>query len=227
MLSQYCHNDSSQNDMDLNNHQYSAREEIANSLTHGIGVCLSIAGLVVLVVQASLHGTTWHIVSFSIYGSTLILMFLGSTLYHSFRNPKIKHILKIVDHSMIYLLIAGTYTPFMLVSLRGPWGWTLFGIIWFLAIFGITLKIILIGKFRVLSTSTYVLMGWLCIIALKQMIISIPPAGMYWLAAGGLFYTTGAVIYLWRKLPFNHAIWHLFVLGGSICHYFSILYYIL
>jgi hemolysin III len=212
--------------MDLYTPQYSTREEIVNSLTHGIGACLSIAGLVLLIVHAAQRGDAWRIVSFSIYGSTLVLMFLGSTLYHSFRNPTVKHILKIVDHSMIYLLIAGTYTPFMLVSLRGPLGWTLFGIIWILALTGISIKIVLIGKNRILSTFTYVLMGWLCVIALKQMIASIPPAGMHWLIAGGLFYTFGVVFYIWRKLPFNHAIWHLFVLCGSICHYFSILYYI-
>jgi hemolysin III len=212
--------------MEYKPRQYSIREEIANSVSHGIGVCLSIAGLVVLVVLAASQGDVWRIVSFSIYGTSLILMFLGSTLYHSFSHPAIKHVLKIIDHSMIYLLIAGTYTPFMLVSLRGPWGWTLFGIIWGLALTGILLKIILIGKHRLLSTLTYLAMGWLCVIALKQMIASIPPAGMYWLVAGGLCYTIGAIFYSVRKIPFNHAIWHLFVLGGSICHYFSILFYV-
>jgi hemolysin III len=212
--------------MELYIRQYSNHEEIAHCLSHGVGACLSIAGLVILVVHAAHQGDAWLMVSFSIYGSTLIAMFLSSTLYHSFINPTAKHILKIIDHSMIYLLIAGTYTPFMLVSLRGPWGWTLFGIIWTLALLGISLKIVLIGKNRILSTFIYVLMGWLCVIALKQMIASIPPAGMRWLVAGGLFYTIGAVFYVWRKLPFNHAIWHLFVLGGSTCHYFSILYYI-
>lgn len=212
--------------MELNTRQYSVHEEIANSLTHGIGACLGIAGLVVLIVHAARQGEAWRVVSFSIYGSTLVLMFSGSALYHTFSNPTVKKTLKIIDHSMIYLLIAGTYTPFMLVSLRGPFGWTLFGIIWGLAIIGISLKIVLIGKNRILSTVTYVLMGWLCVIALKQMIASIPPAGMRWLVAGGLFYTIGVVFYVWRKLPFNHAIWHLFVIGGSFCHYFSILYYI-
>ena len=206
---------------------YSLGEEIANSITHGIGTALSIAGLVVLVYFAAIYGDSWRIVSFSIYGSTLILLYLASTLYHSFRGQKIKRILKTIDHASIYILIAGTYTPFMLVSLRGPWGWSIFGIIWGLAILGIIFKIFFIGKFKKTSVAIYVLMGWLCVIALHEMLIQIPTGGMILLGIGGIFYTAGVAFYVWHRLPFNHAVWHLFVLGGSISHYFSIYFYIL
>jgi hemolysin III len=206
---------------------YTFGEELANSITHGIGTTLSIAGLVVLVVLAVLHGDVWHIVSFSIYGSTLILLYLASTLYHSFKNEKVKHILKIVDHASIYILIAGTYTPFMLVSIRGPWGWSIFGLIWGLALTGIIFKAFFIGKFKKVSVFVYVLMGWLCVIALKEMLTNIPTGGLLWLLAGGIFYSSGVIFYLMHKIPYHHAIWHIFVLAGSICHYFSILFYVL
>lgn len=206
---------------------YSHREEIANSITHGLGTLLSIAGLAVLVVLAVLYGDVWRVVSFSIYGSTLILLYLASTLYHSFRNPRLKKILRVVDHAAIYILIAGTYTPFMLVSLHGPWGWSLFGTIWGLALAGIIFKIFFIGRFKKLSVLIYILMGWLCLVALREMLIHIPTGGMIWLAAGGLFYTAGTIFYAWRSLPYGHAVWHLFVLAGSISHYFSILFYVL
>ena len=208
-------------------HNDTVGEEIANSVTHGIGTALGIAGLTILVLLSSLYGDVWRIVSFSIYGTTLVLLFLASTLYHSFTKPNIKRILRICDHSSIYLLIAGTYTPFMLVSIRGKWGWSIFGVIWGLAIFGVIFKIMLTGKYRFLSTMTFLLMGWLCLIALKEMIAGIPFGGMLWLAGGGLLYTFGVVFYVWRSLPYNHAIWHLFVLGGAMCHFFSILFYVL
>ena len=185
------------------------------------------AGSAVLVTLAGLYGDVWRIVSFSIYGTALTVLYLASTLYHSFRNPAVKQVFKIIDHSSIYLLIAGTYTPFMLVSLRGTWGWTLFGIIWGLALAGIVYKIFFINHFRKLSVLVYILMSWLCVIALKQMLLSIPFGGLVWIAAGGVFYTTGVIFYVWRKLKYGHAIWHLFVLGGSICHYFSIFFYVL
>ena len=177
--------------------------------------------------MATKQNDVWKIVSFSIYGSTLILLYLASTLYHSFRSEKIKSILKIIDHASIYILIAGTYTPFMLINLRGPWGWSIFGSIWGLAILGIFFKIFFIGKAKKLSLVVYVFMGWLCMIALREMLIKIPIGGMVWLAVGGLFYTIGIIFYVWRKLPYNHAVWHLFVLAGSISHYFSIFFYIL
>ena len=206
---------------------YPVKEEIANSITHGIGAALSIAGLVVLVVFAATQGDVWHIVSFSIYGSTLILLYLASTLYHSFPQPRVKRIFKIIDHSSIFLLIAGTYTPFMLTSLRGIWGWSLFGVVWGLAITGIVFKSIFISRFKKVSILVYILMGWLCILVVRQMIEHIPYLGLLWLLAGGLCYTLGVNFYAWKSLPYHHAVWHLFVLGGSICHYFSILFYLL
>lgn len=206
---------------------YSLDEEIANAITHGIGTGLSVAGLTLLVVLATLYGDVWRIVSFSIYGSTLILLHLASTLYHSFQHLRVKQVFKIIDHGSIYLLIAGTYTPFLLVSMRGAWGWTLLGVIWGLALLGVGFKILFIHRFRKLSTLTYILMGWLCVIALKQMLVSIPPGALVWLAVGGVVYTVGVIFLAWHKLPYNHAIWHLFVLGGSICHYFAILFYLL
>ncbi|MFQ5652332.1 MAG: hemolysin III family protein [bacterium] len=202
-------------------------EEIANSVTHGIGTGLSIAGLAILVLLATSHGDVWRIVSFSIYGTTLIALYLASTLYHSFRNPRVKHVFRILDHAAIYLLIAGTYTPFMLVSLRGTWGWTLFGIIWGLALSGIVFKALYIHRFEKLSVLVYVLMGCLCATAIKQMVVSIHIGGLVWLVAGGALYIAGLIFYAWHGLRYHHAIWHLFVLGGSICHYFSILLYVL
>ncbi len=202
------------------------KEETMNALTHGLGTALSLGGLVVLVVMAALHGTAWHIVSCSIYGTTLVLLFLSSTLYHSFRDPRIKHILRIIDHASIYLLIAGTYTPLTLVTLRGGWGWSLFGVIWGLAAAGIVFQVFFIGRFRLVQTLVYVAMGWLVIIAGHPLIAHMSVRGLIWILAGGLFYTVGAVFYLWKKLPYSHAVWHLFVLGGSICHYFAILFYV-
>jgi len=197
-------------------------EELANTLTHGLGVGLSIAGLVMLVVRAALHGTAWEVVSFSIFGSTLILLYLASTLYHGFRSPRIKSIFRILDHSAIYLLIAGTYTPFLLVTLRGPWGWSLFGTIWGLALAGIAFKVTFGPRYELLSTVFYLLMGWVVLIALKPLIAALSVGGMVWLAAGGLAYSLGVIFYAWEKLPFNHAIWHGFVLAGSVFHFLAV-----
>ncbi|MFC1490569.1 hemolysin III family protein [Candidatus Latescibacterota bacterium] len=207
--------------------KYTRKEEIVNGITHGIGTVLSITGLVVLVVLASMTGDARRIVSFSIYGTTLVLMYLASTLYHSLSSPRLKQILRIIDHSNIYLLIAGTYTPFMLVSVRGGWGWSIFGVNWGLALIGIFINVFFFGKARKLSLVAYVLMGWLCVIALREMISALQPAGMIWLAAGGLFYTVGVIFYVWKTLPYNHAVWHLFVLSGSLCHFFAIFFYVL
>lgn len=202
-------------------------EEIANSITHGIGAALSIAGLVVLIVSGVRYGDTWHVVSFAIYGSTLIILYTASTLYHSIQNVKVKQVFKILDHAAIYLLIAGTYTPFMLVNLRGGWGWSLFGVIWGLAILGVVFKSIFINKYEKLSLVIYLLMGWLCLLAVRQMIAEVPSGGLIWLLLGGVCYTLGIIFFKWEKLPYAHAVWHLFVLAGSICHYFSILFYVL
>jgi hemolysin III len=202
-------------------------EEIANSITHGIGLLLSIAGLVILVVLASIHGDAWRVTCFSVYGGTLIILYTASTLYHSFPLGRTKYIFKIIDHSAIYLLIAGSYTPFALISLRGAWGWTLFGTIWALALAGIAFKMFSVKRFFVLSTMTYLIMGWLALIAIRPIISNFPSKGIVLLILGGLFYTLGIIFHFSDKLPFHHAIWHLFVLGGSICHYFAILFYVL
>lgn len=201
-------------------------EEIANSITHGIGAALSIAGLVILVVLAVTRGDAWRIVSFSIYGATLIILYLASTLYHSFRHPGVKRIFRIIDHSSIFLLIAGTYTPFLLVRLRSTTGWILFGIIWALAGLGIGFKALYINRHAKISVAIYVAMGWLCVVAIRQMLANIPAGGIIGLAAGGLLYTAGIVFYAWHGLRYSHAIWHLFVLGGSISHYYSILFFL-
>jgi hemolysin III len=208
-----------------NKHQkaYSTGEEIANGVTHGIGVLLSIAGLVILIVTSVSHGTAWHIVSFSIFGSALIILYLFSTLYHSLPNPFVKKVFKRLDHAAIFILIAGTYTPFMLTNLRGVWGWSLFGVIWTLAILGVVLKSVWIHKFKKTSVAVYVMMGWLCLIAFRELIKHVPPLSLVLLAVGGIFYTMGVIFYGWKKLPFNHAVWHVFVLGGSAFHFFSVL----
>jgi hemolysin III len=199
-------------------------EEIANSISHGIGTLLSIAGLVLLIVCAVGSGSGWQIVSFSIFGGTLIILYLASTLYHSLPMPRVKQVFKIIDHSAIFLLIAGTYTPFMLLNLRGPWGWSLLGVIWALAILGILMKIFYISKFRKISVALYVIMGWLAIVAFKEIFTHIPPLSLTLLIFGGLSYTIGLTFYGWRKLPYHHAVWHFFVIGGSISHYLAVWY---
>ena len=211
----------------MEHQQYTIGEEIANSITHGIGAALSIAGLVILVVMAALHGDAWHIVSCSIYGASMIMLYTASTLYHAFQSPKVKHAMRILDHSSIYLLIAGTYTPFTLISLRGPWGWSLFGVVWGLALTGIIFKLYFTGRFNKISTIIYVLMGWIAVIAIKPMIDIIPFGGLALLFGGGLSYTLGVIFYVWKKLPYHHAVWHLFVLGGTVLHFFAILFFVL
>jgi len=201
-------------------------EEIANSITHGIGAGLSIAALVILVVLASKRGDAWRIVSFSIYGTTLFLLYLASTLYHSFVNPKIKNIFRILDHSAIYLLIAGTYTPVTLTLMRGAWGWTLFGLAWAIAIGGIIITALLLDKLKALLVLSYVVMGLLVVIAIKPMIQMVPRGMIIWLFIGGACYLLGIIFYLWNRLPYHHPIWHIFVLGGSISHFLGILFYL-
>ncbi len=205
---------------------YSVREEIAHSATHGLGIVLSLAGLVALVTTASRTGDTWDVVASAVYGVTLVLLYLTSTLYHSIPHPPAKRVLRILDHSAIYLLIAGTYTPFTLVLLRGPWGWTLFGLVWGLAILGITLKVAAMGRFRRLSLVLYIGMGWLVVIALGPLTAALARGGMVLLVLGGLAYTSGVLFYVWRRLPYHHAVWHAFVLAGSVLHFFAILLYV-
>ncbi len=205
--------------------RYSIGEEIANSLTHGLGIIFSITGMVVLMVSTSGSGDFWRIVSCAVFGIALILLYTTSTLYHGIQVPNVKSLMRILDHSAIFLLIAGTYTPFTLVNLRGPWGWSLFGVIWGIALLGIIFQMTLLRKWVGISVALYVLMGWAIVVAIKQLLAAVAPSGLILLLAGGLAYTCGVVFYVWRKLPYHHAIWHLFVLAGSAFHYFAVLFY--
>lgn len=201
---------------------YTIREEIVHSVSHGIGTLLSVAGLSILVIFAVLYGDKWQIIGVLIYGICLVLLYLASTLYHAIQKPRVKRFFQIMDHSAIFLLIAGTYTPFLLISLRGAFGWSLLVIIWGLAFFGVGFKAFYIDRFHRVSTLGYILMGWLGIIAGKRMLTEIPSISLYWLAAGGVIYTSGIIFLAWRRIPYNHAIWHFFVLVGSICHFFAV-----
>jgi hemolysin III len=207
--------------------RYTQGEERANQLTHAVGVVLGLVGLVLLVVFACRHGDAWHVVSSAIFGVTLVLLYSASTLYHTFEGEATKVLLRKFDHAAIFLLIAGTYTPFVLVTLRGPWGWSLFGVIWGLALAGVVLKFWFAGRFRGISTLIYVVMGWLVLIAIKPLLAALPAGGMTLLVAGGISYTGGAAFYLWKRLPYHHAIWHLFVLAGSACHWAAVFLYVL
>ncbi len=204
---------------------YRYKEEILNVTTHLIGLLLSIAATVILIVDASLNGNAWNIVSNSIFGATMITLYLASTLYHYSKNRKLRQRLNVFDHSAIYLLIAGTYTPFCLVALRGPMGWVLFGITWGLAVIGIIFKIQYTGRYNRLSTILYVSMGWIAIIAIKPLIDALSFKVLMFMLIGGISYTIGAVFYL-AKIKYNHAIFHVFVLGGTIMHFFAVLYLI-
>ena len=201
--------------------------ERLNSFTHLLGALIALAGLVVLVVFASLKGDVWRIVSFSIYGTSLFLLYLFSTLYHSTKGS-LKAVFKKLDHIGIYLLIAGSYTPFVLVSLTGAWGWSLFGVIWGLAVIGILLDCFSSDERRIIQLIIYILMGWIALIAIQPLIESLSLAGFLWLLGGGLFYSVGIIFYILdiKKYHF-HGIWHLFVLAGSATHYFTIMYYVL
>ena len=207
--------------------QYSPIEEKINVNSHAIGFILSIVALVLLVAHASMHGDVWHIVSFSIFGTSLILLYAASTFYHSAKKPELRKRLKIIDHASIYVLVAGTYTPFTLVTLKGKIGWLIFGISWGLALTGIILKLCFTGKYNLISTSMYVFMGWVIVFAIKPLINNLPPEGFLWLLAGGISYTLGAILYSIKKIKFNHAIFHMFVLTGSFCHFISVYFYVL
>jgi hemolysin III len=201
-------------------------EEIGNSVTHGIGAALSIAALVILVVFAALRGNAWHVASCTVFGVTLILLYLASTLYHALPQGRAKRVFRILDHATIYLLIAGTYTPFTLVTMRGAWGWSIFGAVWALAAAGIVYQSLLIGRMPALSTTLYVLMGWLVLIAFRPLLQALPWGGVAWLAAGGLCYTLGVYFFVSRT-KFAHMVWHLFVMAGSVCHFFAVLLYVI
>jgi hemolysin III len=204
---------------------YSVGEEVAHALTHGLGLVASVGGLVTLVAAAWLRGDTWHIVGCSIFGATLVLLYAASTLYHGARSPRVKRFFRRLDHAAIFLLIAGTYTPFTLVSLRGGWGWTLLVIVWGLAILGIVLEVA--GHTRRFSLALHLAMGWLGVIAAEPLVRSLHPDGLLLLALGGAAYTLGVVFYIWRRLPYNHAVWHLFVMVGSLCHFACVLDYVI
>lgn len=206
---------------------YSIGEEIAHTITHGIGALLSIAGLAVLVSFASLNGDAWHIVSSSIYGATLVLLYSASSLYHGIPHPRAKAFLQQLDHAAIYLLIAGTYTPFLLVSLRGAWGWSLFALIWTVAIVGVVLEFIDSRRFNKLSLWLYLGMGWIVLIAIKPMFNQVEIGGLILLLLGGLSYSLGVIFYIREQMAYHHAIWHLFVLAGSAFHFFSVLFYVI
>lgn len=207
--------------------RYSRAEELASSIIHGIGIVYSIAGLAVLTAFATALGNAWHVVSTSIYGATQILLYTASTLYHSISIERAKRVLRALDHSAIFLLIAGTYTPFTLVNLRGPWGWTLFGVVWALAIMGIALQGFMLKQRRWVNALPYIGMGWLVVVAVKPLVANVAPGGLLLLLAGGLAYMVGSVFYVSKRMKFNHAIWHAFVLLGSVLHFFAILFYVI
>ncbi|NTV09818.1 MAG: hemolysin III family protein [Zoogloea sp.] len=207
--------------------QYSFGEEVANGITHGVGILLAIIGLAVLTAFSTLNGDAWHVVACSIFGATLVLAYTASTLYHSIQVERFKRALRALDHSSIFLLIAGTYTPFMLVNLRGVWGWSLFAVIWTLALIGIVARLLLKGRLHGLVVALYVAMGWAVVVAVKPMLQHVATGGLVLLAAGGIAYTAGVPFYKWRRLPYNHAIWHGFVLLGSALHFFAVLFYVI
>lgn len=206
---------------------HSSYEELANSLTHGVGLALALAGAAVVITLAALRGTAWHIVAVSVYGGTLVGLYTASTLYHALQSPRVKRIFRILDHSSIYLLIAGTYTPFGLVNLRGAWGWTLLGLVWGLSVLGILWKVWFVEHFAVVSTAIYVVMGWLAVIAVKPLYQAVHAGGMAWIAAGGVAYTLGIVFFASKRIRYAHAIWHVFVMAGSVCHYVAVVRYVL
>ncbi len=206
---------------------YSLGEEIANSVIHGLGIALSVAALVILVAFAVLEHDPYKLASSIVYGITLILEYTASTLYHSFPQPKVKHLFKVFDHCGIYLLIAGTYTPFCLVTLRGDGGWLLFGIIWSLAVIGIALEAFWAYRPRWLSALIYLGMGWMVVLSIKPLIANLDPAGLWLLVAGGLAYTVGTVFYVMKSVKYMHAVWHVWVLAGSVCHFLAVLLYVI
>lgn len=203
---------------------YSIGEEIANSVSHGIGAVASAVGLGFLIWLSLEYGDAWHVVSTTIYGVSLILLYSASTLYHAIPHPRAKRVFQLIDHSMIFVLIAGTYTPFALVSLRGPWGWSLFAVVWGIAIIGILLEIMQKERIKWLSLSLYLGLGWMAVVVIKPMLETVPTLGLLFLLAGGLSYSLGVVFYVRKQMTYHHAIWHVFVMAGSALHYCAILF---
>ena len=212
---------------DISLGQYSKTEEIANWVTHAVALLLSITALALMVVYSTRFGNVYHIVSSAVFGTTLILLYSASTLYHFVPVGRAKNVFQKLDHAMIYLLIAGTYTPYTLVNLRGPWGWSIFGVVWGVALTGLLLDIIMKKRLGWLSISLYLCLGWIIVIAVKPLMANLAGGGIVLLVAGGLFYSLGVIFYLWKRLPYQHAIWHLFVIAGSLCHFFSIFLYVI
>ena len=205
---------------------YSFREEVANAVTHGTGALLSAAGLTALTLLAAWTGDAWKIWSAVVFGVSMILLYLCSTLYHAIPAGSVKKFFRKLDHSAIYLLIAGTYTPFLLVSLRGAWGWSLFGVLWGMAVVGCAFKAFFVGKWDKLSTAMYLVMGWTALVAIKPVIAAVPTGGLILMALGGLAYTVGVFFYICDRIPYNHAIWHGFVMAGTAFHFFGVLFYV-
>ena len=200
----------------------SIREEIASALTHGLGAVFALAASAVLITLAAINGDGWQLFSSIVFGVALLLLYTASTLYHAIQHPVAKGRLKVFDHCAIYVLIAGTYTPFMLIGLRGPWGWGMFTAIWILAFAGVVFKLFFTGRFKALSTGIYIAMGWLIVVAIKPMLAAIDMWTLGWLLAGGLSYTLGTYFYHRESIRYSHAIWHLFVIGGSVCHFVAV-----
>lgn len=208
-------------------HRWNVHEEVANSITHGIGILLGVAALVIMIIVAAMHDSVDGIVSGAIFGSSLIISYVSSVFYHAILNPGVKRFFRILDHCCIFLLIAGSYTPFALVTLHGPLGWSLFGFIWGLAIIGIILKFKYVGRYEMLSTIIYVLMGWIAVAVSVQLFEHLMLGGIIWLIIGGVAYTLGVIFFIYERVPFFHTIWHLFVLAGGIAHFFCIVFYVL
>jgi hemolysin III len=212
--------------MQLDDAHQSVGEEIANSITHGVGAALSVAGLVIMIVIAALRGTAWHVVACAVYGVSLVLLYVSSTLYHALTNSRAKQVFRVLDHSSIYVLIAGTYTPFTLVTLGGAWGWGLLAVVWTLAVVGVVFKCFFTGRLGILSTTVYIGMGWIAVVAIRPLLHALPWPAVLWLVAGGVLYTSG-VAFFGRKWKYSHMIWHLFVLAGSVCHFLAVCGYVL
>ena len=200
-------------------------EEVANSLSHGIGLVLAIIATPILIIAASRYGTVWNIVGVAVFAASMITLYFSSTLYHALRHEKAKRFFRLLDHGAIFLLIAGTYTPFTLGVMRGPWGWTLFGLIWGLAIVGLAMKAILGTRHGWLSVVLYLTMGWLVVIAAPEVIQRVPLSGLAWIIAGGIAYTSGVAFYAAHRVRYAHFAWHLFVIAGTVCHFFAVLWY--
>jgi hemolysin III len=200
-------------------------EEIANSISHGVGLALAIAATPILIVAAMRAGTAWNMVGVSVFASAMICLYFASTLYHALRHDKAKRFFRVLDHGAIFILIAGTYTPFTLGVMRGPWGWTLLGLIWAMAVFGLTMKAVAGTRYRWLSMVLYLSMGWLALIAAKPLLLRMPLPGVLWLLAGGVAYTAGVGFFSAHRVRYSHFVWHLFVVAGTTCHFFAVLWY--